>query len=75
MQITNLTSLNSDRFLSIEEELAGQCSLLDVLAWARLLPPGTFHPRIIAEVVAQDEYTHDVIVPWRDGLVLVYDTN
>ena len=25
-------------------------------------------------VVTQDEYTHDVVVPFRDGLHLVYDT-
>jgi hypothetical protein len=28
----------------------------------------------IAEVVKQDEYTHDVLVPFRGGLWLVYDT-
>jgi hypothetical protein len=29
--------------------------------------------RLVVDVVAQDEYTHDVIVPWGDGLFLVYD--
>ena len=28
---------------------------------------------MLAEVVVQDEYTHDVVVPWGDGLWLVYD--
>lgn len=28
----------------------------------------------VPDVVVQDEFTHDVIVPWRDGLYLVYDT-
>jgi len=59
----------------MKRELTGQMSLLDILSWARRQPPGTFQPQIIAEVITQDEYTHDIIVPWRDGLVLVYDTN
>jgi hypothetical protein len=29
--------------------------------------------RVIAGVVVQDEYTHDIVVPWGDGLWLVYD--
>ncbi|HKW50051.1 MAG TPA: hypothetical protein VJN70_21505 [Gemmatimonadaceae bacterium] len=41
-----------------------------VLAWLRAQEP----PRIIREIVTQDEYTHDVIVPWSERLVLVFDT-
>jgi hypothetical protein len=44
------------------------------MRWALSHPPGTFLPEVVAAVVLQDEFTHDVIVPWRDGLVLVYDT-
>lgn len=40
-----------------------------VLAWLRTQEP----PRIIREIVTQDEYTHDVIVPWSERLVLVFD--
>lgn len=28
----------------------------------------------IVEVVVQDEYTHDVVLAWRDGLYLVFDS-
>lgn len=31
-------------------------------------------PKLIADVVVQDEYTHDVVLPYDDHLVLVYDT-
>lgn len=41
-----------------------------VLEWLRAQEP----PRIIREIVTQDEYTHDVIVPWSERLVLVFDT-
>ena len=41
-----------------------------VLEWLRAQDP----PRAPREIVTQDEYTHDVIVPWSDRLVLVFDT-
>jgi len=58
----------------IAREVADHLTLEDVLAWGRCQPPGTVVPGVIAGVVVQDEYGHDVIVPWRDGLVLVYDS-
>jgi len=62
------------RFARIAEELSTQDNLKDVMAWALSQPGGTFIPSVVAELIVQDEFTHDVIVPWRDGLVLVYDT-
>lgn len=47
--------------------------LADVLAWAATKPKADVHPQIVAEVITQDEFTHDVIVPYRD-VFLVYDT-
>jgi hypothetical protein len=41
-----------------------------VLEWLRAQDP----PRLVSDVVTQDEYTHDVIVPWSECLVLVFDT-
>jgi hypothetical protein len=43
-------------------------SLADVLRWGLSQDP----PIVIADVVVQDEYTHDVLVPWGDRW-LVYD--
>lgn len=48
---------------ALEVVLAAQRILQDVVRW-----------RMVASVVVQDEYTHDVIVPWDDGLFLAYDT-
>ncbi|HKX28215.1 MAG TPA: hypothetical protein VJ302_11005 [Blastocatellia bacterium] len=74
MRVANHANLSSSDLASIEKEVADHRSLPDLLNWARVQPPGTLHPQIVAGVVTQDEYTHDVIVPWGDGLVLVYDT-
>lgn len=54
---------------ALRDELAPLHNLGDVLTWAR-----TLHPPVTAPaVVTQDEYTHDVLVPWRDGLTLAFD--
>ncbi|HQU92926.1 MAG TPA: hypothetical protein PLK77_11550 [Pyrinomonadaceae bacterium] len=54
-------------------QIFGHKGLADVLAWAATKPKSDVHPQIVAEVITQDEFTHDVIVPYRD-VFLVYDT-
>ena len=44
-------------------------TLADVLAWARSQNP----PRSVAEIVTQDEYTHDVVLPFDGRHFLVFD--
>ena len=55
---------------SIETIVAGQRTLEDVIRWALAQQP----PRLVERVVVQDEYTHDVVIRWADGVYLVYDT-
>ncbi len=74
MRIVNRANLSAEQQAAVERELAGQQNLNDVMSWALAHPAGVFTPTVIAGVVVQDEFTHDVIVPWRDDLVLVYDT-
>ncbi len=50
--------------------LASQNTLHDVVVASLARKP----PRLVADVVVQDEYTHDVVLPWEDGVWLVYDT-
>jgi hypothetical protein len=45
-------------------------SLGGALGWMTAQDP----PRLVADIVTQDEYTHDVIVPWSERLVLVFDS-
>lgn len=59
---------------SVEKEVADHRSLEQVLNWGLSQPAGAMLPQVIADVIVQDEYSHDVIVPWRAGFVLVYDT-
>lgn len=72
MKVTNLANLPENKFAELENELAKHKTLGNVLTWANLQKEN-FLPQIVAEVVTQDEFTHDVIVPYKN-LFLVYDT-
>ena len=73
MKVTNLAKLTKNEFAAIEKELAEHKTLGQVLAWASAKPKTDFIPQTVAEVVTQDEFTHDVVVPYKN-LFLVYDT-
>ena len=74
MRVLNKCKLSEVRIAEIEVQLASQQNLKDVMNWALSDSIGGFTPQVVTDVVVQDEFTHDVIVPWREGLVLVYDT-
>ena len=73
MRVLNHADLSPTLIAEIESELPDQQNLQDVINWA-LTDPGSFSSQVVSDVIVQDEFTHDVVVPWRDGLVLVYDT-
>lgn len=50
-------------------ELADRRTLAAVLDWGRAQSP----PRVVTEIVTQDEYTHDVVVPFDGSHFLVFD--
>ncbi len=74
MRVINYANLLPGEIARIESELSRQQNLNDVMKWALSHPKSVFIPSVISQVIVQDEFTHDVIVPYRDGLVLVYDT-
>ena len=69
----NLSSLSEAELAPILAEVDLHEGLNQVLAWAAGKPKNEIHPHIVAGVVTQDEYTHDVIVPYKN-IFLVYDT-
>ncbi|MFL5620245.1 MAG: hypothetical protein ACJ79A_17845 [Gemmatimonadaceae bacterium] len=62
-------SIAPDVLAHAESELAHQHTLADVLAWAR----GQSPPRAVTEIVTQDEYTHDVVIPFDGSHFLAFD--
>jgi hypothetical protein len=73
MKIINHANLSEGDFNFIKGELMNHKTLGQVLAWAATKPKADFLPRTVAEVVTQDEFTHDVVVSYKN-LFLVYDT-
>lgn len=73
MKVYNYANLESDEFTEVEKIVAQHESLAAALRWATSRPRGECVSRIVANVVAQDEFTNDVVIPWRN-LYLVYDT-
>jgi hypothetical protein len=70
---TNLSTLSKAEFESLSKEIDRHTGLNQVLAWVAQKPKDEVHPHYVAEVITQDEFTHDVIVPYRN-IFLVYDT-
>ena len=73
MKITHLADLPEDEFADLTKELAKHKTLGQVLTWASFQSKDDVLPQIVAEVIMQDEFTHDVIVPYKKTF-LVYDT-
>ena len=67
---THRAGLTPERCAALERELAPLTTLQDVVRWGFAHTP----PRDVAEVIVQDEFTHDVVLPWEDGHYLVFDT-
>ena len=68
--LTNMAGLPAEQREALAHQIAAEPTLADVLAGARAARP----PRVVAEIVTQDEYTHDVVVSLHGDRWLVYDT-
>ena len=72
IELHDHAALPSDRRDALAARVAAQRTLADVLQWASTHAP----PLAVAEIVTQDEYTHDVVLPLdaSRSLYLAYDT-
>jgi hypothetical protein len=70
VEIQNGASLSEADLAALVAQVASLESLSDLLKWGRGRPG--LHPAVIADVVVQDEFTHDAIVPWLGGRALVF---
>lgn len=55
---------------ALSTTIQGLRTLADVLAWA----PKQVPPRSVAEIITQDEYTHDVVLEASGHPYLAFDT-
>lgn len=70
MDLFDLASLRAAELTDIRQQVETLQTLADLLDWSRQLTPSLPSP----VVVTQDEYTHDVLVPYADGRWLDFDT-
>ncbi len=63
MQIQNYANLSFEEVVALENELAGCENLLQILEWNKN----------VVDSIRQDEFTHDLVIRWRDQLFLVFD--
>ena len=70
LMLTTTAPLDPELLAGLETLVARQRTLEEVIAWALACKP----PRQIERVVVQDEYTHDVVLRYGEGVYLVYDT-
>jgi len=73
MKVVNLAGLSEKQIAEVETELANHKTLGQVLVWANSQPNEDFISQIVAEIITQDEFTHDIVIPYKN-LFLVYDT-
>lgn len=72
-EVRNRTDLSQEDFETTFIELKQHRSLQDLLRWAERQPEGMLTPGAISDLIVQDEFTHDLVVPWRN-LFIVYGT-
>ncbi|HNG95062.1 MAG TPA: hypothetical protein PLB32_19825 [Acidobacteriota bacterium] len=70
MMITPVSPLTFEMCSAIEPEWNSFHSLAQVMQHG-LQRPDLYHPTVITNVIVQDEFTHDIVIARRDGLVLV----
>lgn len=70
MQVVDHAGLPPAELDELARNLAPRRTLAQLIPWGLAQTP----PRTIEDVVVQDEFTHDVLLPWRNGMYLVFDT-
>ena len=68
--LTDRAGLTEAERAALEAELAPLTTLEQVVRWSFAQVP----PRDVAEVVIQDEFTHDVVLPGQGRRYLVFGT-
>ena len=70
MMITPVSPLTFEMCSAIEPEWNSFHSLAQVMQHG-LQRSDLYHPTVMTNVIVQDEFTHDIVIARRDGLVLV----
>lgn len=67
MKIINAENISTEKFEQIKQSLPQAENLWQLMDWLNI------QTKVLPEVIVQDEFTHDVIIPFQD-VYLVFDT-
>lgn len=67
MKVVNAENISVEKIEQIKQVLPQAESLWQLMSWLNS------QNTVLPEVIVQDEFTHDVIIPFRD-VYLVFDT-
>jgi hypothetical protein len=70
IELTNFASLSPDEREGLDRIVSEHRGIDDIFAWGRQQSPAI----VPADVIKQDEFTHDVLVPIPGNRWLVYGT-
>jgi len=70
LPLFDYSSVPADERSSIERSFGAFTMLAQVLEWGRDLDPAV----VVDDIVAMDEYSHDVVVKLPNGRHLAFDT-
>lgn len=74
MQVENAGQLSPEELVQVQQQVGSHTTLQDVLAWGFQQPLEERCPQVIADFVEHDEFSQDVLVPWRKSWWLVYQS-
>ena len=69
--VENRSRLALGEFDELERYLAGQTSVRHVLLWLAKHEP----PLQVQDMITQDEFSHDILIPFKDGQYIVYESS
>jgi hypothetical protein len=67
--LENRAHLPKDKFDPLAQVVAEHRSIKHALDWLQSLEP----PLTFSDIVTQDEFSHDILIEYLQGLYLVYD--
>jgi hypothetical protein len=70
IELENRAGLDDEALPDLIRQVSGQRSIRQVVDWLGRHRP----PLKMEDMVTQDEFSHDILVPYGNGLYLVYDS-
>jgi hypothetical protein len=71
IRLEDRSRLSQAAFEELARDLARQTSMRQALQWLAEHDP----PLKIEDMITQDEFSHDILVPYKDGHYIVYESS